>query len=78
MSIPKTTDVNMSLSIRRLLKKASGHCALCHTQRELSSWDSNLGGRICEDCEVFLEAAEFALVAAKCGHPPDTLVFRNP
>jgi hypothetical protein len=37
-----------------------------------------LGRRICEDCEPFLEAAEIALVAAKCGHPADTLVFRNP
>jgi hypothetical protein len=37
-----------------------------------------LGGRICKDCEPFLEAAEIALVAAKCGHPSDTLVFRNP
>ncbi len=57
----------MSLSIRPLLKKAFGECALCKTQRELSSWDSNLAGRICEDCEPFLGAAEIALVAAKCG-----------
>jgi hypothetical protein len=57
----------MSLSIRRLVKKASGHCALCHSQGELSSWDSNLGGRICGDCEPFLEAAERSLVAAKSG-----------
>jgi len=68
----------MSLSIRSLVKKAVGECALCNVQRELASWDSNLGGRICEDCEPFLEAAEIALVAAKCGHPADTLVFRNP
>jgi hypothetical protein len=51
---------------------------LCNTQRELSSWDSNLASRICEDCEPFLEAAEIALMAAKCGHPSDMLVFRNP
>jgi len=68
----------MSLSIRPLIKKALGRCALCKTQRELLFWDSNLGGRICKDCEPFLEAAEIALVAAKCGHPSDTLVFRNP
>ena len=35
----------MSLSIRRLLKKASGHCALCHSLGALSFWDLNLGGR---------------------------------
>jgi len=68
----------MSLSIRSLVKKTVGECALCNVQRELASWDSNLGRRICEDCEPFLEAAEIALVAAKCGHPADTLVFRNP
>ena len=45
---------------------------------ELSSWHSNFGGRICEEREPFLEAAEVALVAAKCGHPAETLVFRNP
>jgi hypothetical protein len=53
-------------------------CALCKTEQELSSWDSNLGGRICRDCEPFLEAAETALVAAKYGHPCDTLVLRDP
>jgi hypothetical protein len=68
----------MSLSIRPLVKKAVGECALCNVQRELSAWDSNLGRRICEDCEPFLEAAEIALVAAKCAHRADTLVFRNP
>jgi len=68
----------MSLSIKPLLKKTLGECAMCKTQGELSSWDSNLGGRICQDWEPFLEAAEIALVAAKCGHPSDTLVFRNP
>ena len=78
LCVPKTTNIKMSLSIRPLLKKALGECAFCKTQQELSSWDSNLGRRICEDCEPFLEAAEIALVAAKCGHPADTLVFRNP
>jgi hypothetical protein len=68
----------MSLSIRPLLKKALGECAFCKTQQELSSWDSNLAGRICENCEPFLEAAEIGLVAAKFGHPSDTLVFLNP
>jgi GNAT superfamily N-acetyltransferase len=33
-----------------------------NVQRELSSWESNLGRRICENCEPFLEAAEIALV----------------
>jgi hypothetical protein len=42
---PKTTDVKMNLSTRRLLKKASGHCALCHSLGALSFWDLNLGGR---------------------------------
>ena len=68
----------MSLSIRPLSKRVLGECALCKTQRELSSWHSNFGGRICEEREPFLEAAEVALVAAKCGHPAETLVFRNP
>ena len=68
----------MSLSIRLLPKKALGECKLCETQREVASWDSDLGGRICQDCEPHLDAAERALVAAKCGHPYDTLVFRNP
>jgi hypothetical protein len=68
----------MSLAIRPLLEKALGKCGLCNTQQELSFWDSNLGGRICWDCEAFLGAAEIALVAAKCGHPADILVFRNP
>jgi hypothetical protein len=31
-----------------------------------------------ENCKPFLEAAEIGLVAAKCGHPSDTLVFLNP
>jgi hypothetical protein len=68
----------MSLALRPSLKKTLGGCTLCDSQQELSSWDSNLGGRICQDSEGFLEAAEFALVAARCGHPPDTLVFCNP
>ena len=78
LCVPKTTNIKMSLSIRPLLKKALGECALCNTQQELSSWDSNLAGRICENCEPFLEAAEIGLVAAKFGHPSDTLVFLNP
>ena len=68
----------MSLAIRTLPMAVWGMCALCKTEQELSSWDSNLGGRICRDCEPFLEAAETALVAAKYGHPCDTLVLRDP
>lgn len=68
----------MRLAIRPLPMTVPGVCALCKTQQELSSWDSNLGGRVCRDCEPFLEAAETALVAAKCGHPDDTLVLRDP
>jgi hypothetical protein len=55
----------MNLSIIPLLKKALGECALCNTRRELSSWDSNLRGRIYQDCEQFPEGAKIALVAAK-------------
>jgi hypothetical protein len=55
----------MNLSIRALIKKAFGKCALCNTRRELSSWDSNLDGRICQDCEQFPEGAETALLTAK-------------
>ena len=61
----------MSLAIRALPKAVLGVCALCKTEQELSAWDSNLGGRICRECEPFLDAAETALVAAKCGHPYD-------
>jgi hypothetical protein len=68
----------MSLAIRLLPKKAIGRCVLCNTHGEIWSWDSNLGGRICQDCERFLDAAEVALLAAKCGHPYDALVYRNP
>jgi hypothetical protein len=68
----------MSLSIRPLIKKIVANCASCNTQRELAFWDSNSAGRICVECEPFLEAAEIALMVAKCGHPGDALVFRNP
>ena len=34
------------------------------------SWDSNLGSRICQYCEPFLDAAEIALVEVKCGTHP--------
>ena len=51
---------------------------MCKNEGELPWWDSNLGSRICQYCEPFLEAAEIALVEVKCGHPSDTLVFRNP
>jgi hypothetical protein len=68
----------MSLSVRPLIRKIVAECALCNIHRELAFWDSNLGGRICEDCEPFLDTAEIALVVARCGHPGDTLVFRNP
>jgi hypothetical protein len=68
----------MSLSIRPLPKPALGECALCKIRGELTLWDSNLGGRICQDCEPFLDAAEKILVALKCGHPDEFLVRRNP
>jgi hypothetical protein len=29
-------------------------------------------------CAPFLRAAEVLLVGAKCGHPADFLIFRNP
>jgi hypothetical protein len=68
----------MSLAIRPLRKAALGRCSLCDADAELWAWDSNLGGRICRECEPYLDAAEGALVAAKLGHPQDTLVLRNP
>jgi hypothetical protein len=76
--IPKPAKIEMSLAIRRLPKEANGQCALCETQGELLFWDSNLGGRVCSNCVPFLEVAEIELVAAKCGHPDDMLVYRNP
>jgi hypothetical protein len=68
----------MSLAIRPLAIAAHGECKLCANQRELSAWDSNLGGRICGECEPFLVVAEIVLVANGCAHPADTLIFRNP
>ena len=68
----------MSVSIRALPKKSIGPCGLCATQGELPFWDADLAGRICQECEPFLGAAETALLTAKCGHPTDFLVFRNP
>lgn len=68
----------MSLAIRPLTQKVFGECAMCNTQQELWFWDSNLGDRVCQGCEPFLKAAEIALVAVKCSHPDEMLVFRNP
>ena len=68
----------MRLAIRPLPIAVSGECKLCATQQKLSAWDSNLGGRICQECEPFLEAAEGVLVSNGCAHPSDNLVFRNP
>jgi len=68
----------MSVSIRVLPRKRAGKCGLCTAYRELAFWDADLAGRICQDCEPVLEGAEIALVAAKCGHPSETLVFHNP
>jgi len=68
----------MSVSIRLLPKQTDGECRLCSTRQELQFWDSDLAGRICQDCEPFLATAEIALIASKFGHPSDFLVFRNP
>ena len=59
----------MSFAIKPLTKKTSGECRLCQGQVELRYLDLDLGGRICEDCQPFLESAETALVAANCWHP---------
>jgi len=68
----------MSFAIRPLTKRTSGKCQLCQSQVELLYLDSDLGGRVCQDCEPFLGAAETALVAADCWHPSDSLVYGNP
>jgi hypothetical protein len=68
----------MSFAIKPLTKKTSGECRLCQGQVELRYLDLDLGGRICEDCQPFLESAETALVAANCWHPIDSLVLHNP
>ena len=68
----------MSVSIRALPRKRAGKCGVCTAYRELAFWDADLAGRICQDCEPVLEGAEIALVAAKCGHPSEALVFHNP
>jgi hypothetical protein len=68
----------MSFAIRPLTKKNWGDCQLCKSRVELLFWDSDLGGRVCQDCEPFLGDAEIALVSADCWHPSDSLVFHNP
>ena len=68
----------MSFAIRSLVKTISGPCKLCKNPVELLFWDSDLAGRICEDCKPFLGAAEIALVDSDCWHPSDALVFRDP
>jgi hypothetical protein len=70
--------IGMSFAIRPLIKRRSGKCELCQSQVELVYLDSILAGRICQDCEPFLAAAESALVAADFWHPYDSLVSRNP
>jgi hypothetical protein len=68
----------MSFAIRPLIKRISGECQLCRSQVELVYLDSILAGRVCQDCEPFLGAAEAALVAADFWHPYDSLVYQNP
>jgi hypothetical protein len=68
----------MSFAIRPLIKRTSGRCQLCQSQVELVYLDSILAGRVCQDCEPFLGAAETVLVAAGFWHPPDSLVYRDP
>ena len=68
----------MSFAIRPLTRKTTGECRLCQCQVDLRYLDLDLGGRVCEGCEPFLEAAETALVAANFWHPTDSLVFYNP
>jgi hypothetical protein len=48
----------MSLAIRPLQRKGFGECGLCGNHGELLSWDADLGSRICQYCEPFLDAAE--------------------
>ena len=75
---PSKRGEEMSVSMRALPKKGLGKCSLCGVQQQLSCWDADLAGRICEDCRPFLEAAEIALIGAKCGHPNCFLVFHDP
>lgn len=68
----------MSFAIRPLKKRISGGCQLCKSEAELVYWDSDLAGRLCQECEPFLRSAEAALVAADCWHPSDALIFHDP
>jgi hypothetical protein len=68
----------MSISIKSLPKAAFGKCRLCTSHITLLFWDTDLGGRICQDCEPHLTSAEETLTALKCSHPNELLVFRNP
>ena len=56
----------------------NGSCKVCGELQMLVYWDSDLGGRACEECSGFLEEAEKVLLENELGFPPETLVVQNP
>jgi hypothetical protein len=56
----------------------SGSCKVCGELQLLAYWDSDVDGRVCEECSGFLEQAEKVLLENELGFPPDTLVVQNP
>ena len=56
----------------------SGSCKVCGELGLLTYWDSDVGGRACEECSGFLEQAEQVLLENELGFPSDTLVVQNP
>lgn len=56
----------------------SGSCQVCGELQILAYWDSDVGGRACEECSGFLKEAEKVLLENELGFPPDTLVVQNP
>jgi hypothetical protein len=55
-----------------------GNCKVCGDLRTLSCWDSDVGGRACEECSGFLVEAENVLLEHELVYPPEALVVRNP
>ena len=56
----------------------NGSCKVCGELLALAYWDSDVGGRACEECSGFLEEAEKVLLKNELGFPPETLVVQNP
>ena len=56
----------------------NGSCKVCGELQMLACWDSDVGGRACEECSGFLEEAEKVLLENELAFPPETLLVQNP